>query len=150
MLYPLVNALPSGWTAFDGGSCGSTGASLSLTIVSSFSTPPVALISTTVEVLAASGGTGGTYTAIQNFTFIGEQGFSTLVSNLPTGSGLKVQLSSSLIPGDALVSESISLATNGVTGATASMTGGYLPISAIFPAVISASNTYTANVNITY
>jgi hypothetical protein len=71
-------------------------------------------------------------------------------SDIPTGFGLKVVLSSSYAPGTALVSQEISLATNGVTGATAGRSGTYQPISATFPAVVSASDTYTAYVNITY
>jgi hypothetical protein len=152
MLFPLVNALPSGFTAFDGGPCGSTGASLVLDIVNNVVTVLVAQPITTVEVQGASGGTAGTYTTIQNFTFDGSipQAFFISVDNLPIGFGLKVLLSSSLIPGDALVSQEISLATNGVTGATAGRVLSYDPISAIFPAVVSASTTYTAYVNITY
>ena len=152
MLFPLVNALPSGFTASDNGPCGSTGASLSLDIVNNVVTVLVTEPITTVEVQGASGGTAGTYTTIQNFTFSGSvpQAFFISVDNLPTGFGLKVLLSSSLTPGDALVSQEISLATNGVTGATAARVTTYQPISAIFPAVVSASDTYTAYVNITY
>jgi hypothetical protein len=150
MLFPLVNALPSGFTASDNGSCGSTGASLTLHITSANNTIPLTYPFTIVEVQGASGGTGGTYTTIQNFTFDGDQDFFGQVDNLPTGFGLRVQLTSSLAPGSGIFSQSISLATNGTTGATASRSGTYQPISAIFPATIVASDTYTADVNFTY
>lgn len=150
MLYPLVNSLPSGWSASDSGVCGSTGAALTLHIVSSFSSIPIESPFTTVEVQTAPGGTAGTYTTIQNFTFDNDQDFYGYVPNLPTGFGLRVRLSSSYAEGTALTSESISLATNGLTGATTSRTGTYLPITATFPATINATYTYTADVNITY
>jgi hypothetical protein len=150
MLFPLVNALPSGWTASDNGSCGSTGAALEIRMVNQLESLIIEYPFTTVEVQGASGGTGGTYTTIQNFTFDGDQDFTVSIPNLPTGFGLRVRLSSSYAPGTALVSQFISLATNGTTGATAGRSGTYQPISATFPAVVSASNTYTAYVNITY
>jgi hypothetical protein len=152
MLFPLVNALPSGFTASDNGPCGSTGASLVLDIINDVVSVLVTEPITTIEVQGASGGTAGTYTTIQNFTFNGSQAeaFFISVPNLPTGFGLKVVLSSSLIPGSSLVSQDISLATNGVTGATAARVSTYQSISATFPAVVSASDTYTAYVNITY
>ena len=150
MLYPLVNSLPSGWSASDNGSCGATGANLQIRMVNHIQSILIENPTTTVEVQAASGGTAGTYTTIQNFTFEGEQDFTAVIPNLPTGFGLRVRLSSSYAPGTGLISELISLATNGVTGATASRSGTYQPISATFPAVVSASNTYTAYVNITY
>jgi len=150
MLYPLVNALPSGWTASNNSACGGTGATLTLQIVSDIQSILIENPITTVEVQGASGGTGGTYTTIQNYTFEGEQDFYAQVNNIPAGFGLRVRLSCSYAPGTALVSEFISLATNGVTGATAGRSGSYQPISATFPAVVSDSNTYTAYVNITY
>jgi hypothetical protein len=152
MLFPLVNALPSGFTASDNGPCGSTGASLVLDIINDVVSVLVTEPITTIEVQGASGGTAGAYTTIQNFTFNGSlpQSFFISVADLPTGFGLKVVLSSSLLPGSSLVSQDISLATNGVTGATAARVSTYQPISAIFPAVVSASDTYTAYVNITY
>lgn len=150
MLFPLINALPSGFTASDNGACGTTGASFTLHITTLNNTIPVTYPFTTIEVQGASGGTGGTYTTIQNFTIDGDQDFFALVDNVPTGFGLRVQLSSSLAPGSGIFSQSISLATNGATGATAGRTTTYQPISATFPAVVSASNTYTANVNFTY
>ena len=150
MLFPLVNALPSGFTASNNGSCGATGASLEIRMVNHIVSILIENPTTTVEVQGASAGTGGTYTTIQNFTFEGEQDFTAIIPNLPTGFGLRVRLSSSYAPGTALVSEFISLATNGTTGATAGRSGTYQPISATFPAVVSASNTYTAYVNITY
>jgi hypothetical protein len=152
MLFPLVNALPSGFTAADIGPCGVTGASLTLEIVNDVQSILIESAITTVEVQGASGGTGGTYTTIQNFTFNGEQdqNFFALVPNVPTGFGLRVRLSSSYAPGTALVSQEISLATNGTTGATAGRSGTYQPISATFPAVVNPSDTYTAYVNITY
>ena len=152
MLFPLINALPSGFTASDNGSCGATGTSLTLEIVNDVQSILIESAITTVEVQGASGGTGGTYTTIQNFTFNGEQdqNFFSFVPNVPTGFGLRVRLSSSYVPGTALVSQEISLATNGVTGATAGRSGTYQPISATFPAVVNPSDTYTAYVNITY
>jgi hypothetical protein len=152
MLFPLVNPLPSGFTASNNGACGVTGAAFNLEIVNDVVSILVAQPITTVEVQGASGGTGGTYTTIQNFTFNGDQdqSFSVIVPNVPTGFGLKVLLSSSYSPGTALVSQEISLATNGVTGATAARSGTYQPISATFPAVVNPSDTYTAYVNITY
>ena len=150
MLFPLVNALPSGWTASDNGSCGATGAALEIRMVNQIESLLIEYPFTTVEVQGASGGTGGTYTTIQNFTFDGEQDFIAQIPNVPTGFGLRVRLSSSYAPGTALVSQTISLATNGITGATASRSGTYQPISATFPAVVNPSNTYTAYVNITY
>jgi len=150
MLFPLVNALPSGFTASDNGACGTTGASLVIQMVSDIVSILIENPITTVEVQGASAGTGGTYTTIQNFTFSEEQDFTVQIPNLPTGFGLKVVLSCSYAPGTALVSQEISLATNGTTGATAGRSGTYQPISATFPAVVSASNTYTAYVNITY
>jgi hypothetical protein len=150
MLYPLVNTLPSGWSASDNGSCGATGASLNIRMVNHIATILIENPITTVEVQGASAGTGGTYTTIQNFTFDGEQDFTVQIPDLPTGFGLRVRLSCSYAPGTALVSQFISLATNGLTGATAGRSGSYQPISATFPAVVSAANTYTAYVNITY
>jgi hypothetical protein len=150
MLYPLVNTLPFGWSASDNGSCGATGASLNIRMVNHIATILIENPITTVEVQGASAGTGGTYTTIQNFTFDGEQDFTVQIPDLPTGFGLRVRLSCSYAPGTALVSQYISLATNGLTGATAGRSGSYQPISATFPAVVSASNTYTAYVNITY
>lgn len=152
MLFPLINALPSGFTASNNGACGTTGAALTLHIVNDVVSVLITSPNTTVEVQGASGGTGGTYTTIQNFTFDGSsaQDFFAQVDNVPTGFGLKVLLSSSFTPGDALVSQEISLATNGVTGATAGRAGTYQPISAIFPAVINPADTYTAYINITY
>jgi hypothetical protein len=152
MLFPVVNPLPSGFTAFDSGACGVTGSPLTLQIKNEVVSVLIESPITTVEVQGASGGTGGTYTTIQNFTFNGdqEQDFFAIVPNVPTGFGLKVILSSSYAPGTALVSQEISLATNGVTGATAARSGTYQPISAIFPAVVNPSDTYTAYVNITY
>jgi hypothetical protein len=152
MLFPLINALPSGFTASNNGACGTTGAALTLHIVNDVVSVLVSSPITTVEVQGASGGTGGTYTTIQNFTFDGStaQDFFAQVDNVPTGFGLKVLLSSSYAPGTALVSQEISLATNGTTGASASRLGTYQPISAIFPATIVNSDTYTAYINITY
>ena len=152
MLYPLVNALPSGFTASDNGACGVTGASLILQIVNDVVSILIESPTTTVEVQGASAGTGGTYTTIQNITFNGEQDqdFTVQIPNLPTGFGLRVVLSCSYAPGAALVSQYIAVATNGVTGPTAGRVTTYQPISATFPAVVSASNTYTAYVNITY
>jgi hypothetical protein len=152
MLFPLVNALPAGFTASDNGACGVTGASLFLQIVNDVVSVLIESPTTTVEVQGASAGTGGTYTTIQNITFSGEQDqdFTVQIPNLPTGFGLRVRLSCSYAPGTALVSQFISLATNGTTGATAGRSGTYQPISATFPAVVSASDTYTAYVNITY
>lgn len=150
MLYPLVNALPSGWTASDNGSCGSTGASLAIRMVNHIATILIENPITTVEVQGASAGTGGTYTTIQNFTYEGEQDFTISIPDLPTGFGLRVSLSCSYAPGTALVSQFISLATNGTTGATAGRSGTYQPISATFPAVVNPADTYTAYVNITY
>ena len=150
MLFPLINALPSGFTASNNGACGATGTSLELHITTLNNTIPATYPFTTIEVQGASGGTGGTYVTIQNFTIDGDQDFFALVDNVPTGFGLKVVLSSSLAPGDGIFSQEISLATNGVTGATAARTTTYQPISAIFPATIVASDTYTAAVNFTY
>jgi len=150
MLFPLVNALPSGFTASDNGPCGSTGATLQIRMVNHIQSILIENPITTIEVQGASAGTGGAYTTIQNFTFDGEQDFNAVIPNLPIGFGLRVRLSSSYAPGTALVSQEISLATNGTTGATAGRSGTYQPISATFPAVVSASNTYTAYVNITY
>ena len=152
MLFPVVNPLPAGFTAFDSGPCGITGSPLTLQIKNEVVSVLIESAITTVEVQGASGGTGGTYTTIQNFTFNGdqEQDFFAIVPNVPTGFGLKVVLSSSYVPGTALVSQEISLATNGVTGATAGRSGTYQPISATFPAVVNPSDTYTAYVNITY
>jgi hypothetical protein len=152
MLFPLINALPSGFTAADIGPCGVTGASLTLEIVNDVQSILIESAITTVEVQGSTGGTAGPYITIQNFTFNGEQdqNFFALVPNVPTGFGLKIVLSSSYAPGTGLVSQFISLATNGSTGATAGRSGTYQPISAIFPAVVNPSDTYTAYVNITY
>ena len=150
MLFPLINALPSGFTASNNGACGTTGASFTLHITTLNNTIPLTYPSTTVEIQGASGGTGGTYTTIQNFTVDGDQDFFALVDNVPTSFGLRVVLSSSLAPGDAIFSQSISLATNGTTGATAARSGTYQPITATFPATVVNSDTYTADVNFTY
>jgi hypothetical protein len=149
MLFPLINALPSGFTASDNGSCGSTGASLVIEMISLIDSIIIENPITTVEVQGSSGGTAGTYTTIQNYTFDGQQEFTVALGDIPVGFGLRVSLSSSYAPGTALVGQQVTVTTNGVD-TTEVRSGTYQPISATFPAVVSASNTYTAYVNITY
>ena len=149
-LVPLVNALPSGLSFTDLGSCGSTGASLVLQIVTANASPIFPQEATTVTVSGATGGTAGTYIPIQTYTVEGNNNFSIEWPFLPAGFGVKVELSSNIALSTPITSQLISLATNGTTGATASRSGTYQPTSAIFPAVINTSNTYTAYVNITY
>ncbi len=149
-LVPLVNALPSGLSFTDLGSCGSTGASLVLQIVTANASPIFPQEATTVTVSGATGGTAGTYIPIQTYTVEGNNDFFIEWPFLPGGFGVKVELSSNIALSTPITSQLISLATNGVTGATASRSGTYQPISAIFPAVINTSNTYTAYINITY
>jgi len=149
-LVPLVNPLPSGLSFTDLGSCGSTGASLVLQIVTANASPIFPQEATTVTVSGASGGTAGTYIPIQTYTVEGDNNFSIEWPFLPGGFGVKVELSSNIALATPITSQEISLATNGTTGATAGRTGTYQPISAIFPAVINTANTYTAYINITY
>jgi hypothetical protein len=149
-LFPLVNPLPSGWSVQDLGSCGTTGGDLAITIVTAGATALSPVPFTTVTLLGATGGTAGTYIALNNYTVSGNNNFTVEWPNLPSGFGIRLDLSSTLTPGATCSSQLISLATNGVSGATASRSGTYQPISATFPAVINTSDTYTAYVNITY
>jgi len=149
-LYPLINPLPSGWTVSDLGSCGTTGGNLVMTIVTDNTVGRVPSPFTTVILSGSTGGTGGTYIPINNYTVEGTNNFQVEWPNLPAGFGIKLELTSDIAPGATCASQEISLATNGLTGATASRSGTYQPISAIFPAVINTSDTYTAYINITY
>lgn len=149
-LFPLINPLPSGWSVQDLGSCGTVGGDLAITIVSAGATALSPVPYTTVTLLGATGGTGGTYIALNNYTVSGNNNFTIEWPNLPAGFGIRLDLSSDLTPGATCASQLISLATNGVSGATASRSGTYQPISATFPAAVNILNTYTAYVNITY
>jgi hypothetical protein len=148
VLWPLVNTLPTGWSAVDLGSCGTVGGNLSINIVTANAPTPSPY--TTVTLYGATSGPTGTYVAMNNYTVDGNNNFTVTWPNLPSGYGIKLGLSSTLTPGATCTSELITLAVNGATGVTASRSGTYQPIGATFTAAINTSNTYTAYVNITY
>lgn len=150
MLYPPVNALPSGWTAIPNGGCsGGTeyfeeGQDIELRMSAtgaSFGN------NTRVTLL---GSTGAGFVPLQYYNWDGTQ-FLTLTYNVPDNYDAQVRLEwATGFPGQPLVSEEVSLYVNGSQVATASASGIYTPLLVGFPSPITPGFVYGATAQIVY
>jgi hypothetical protein len=146
-LFPLINPLPPNWSVLDNGPCGATGIQMDIQIIAENST----VESQTIVVSAATGGTAGTYVPLQSYTFTGESNFFILTPFVSANFGLRVELQSSLAPGDPINFMGIELFKNSVSQALVeNNTGFYSPITATFPTAIDTADIYTATAQITY
>lgn len=153
MLYPPVNALPSGWTAIPNGGCsGGTeyfeeGQDIELRMSA---TGAAFGNNTRVTLEAATGGPTGTYLPLQYYNWDGTA-FLTLNYNVPDGYGAKVKLEwATGFPGQPLVSEEVTLYVDGSVDATATAAGVYVPIEAQFSSAIAPGFVYGATAQIVY
>ena len=149
-LWPLVNPLPTGFTAQDVGPCGETGADFFVTIGITGAELLDPVPSTTVTLLAATGGTAGTYIPVQQYNFVGNQDGLTLSYEIPAGYGARIELSSSLTLGATITSQNIVLEVNGGTVNSANRTGTYQVLAANWPSAVVGGSTYEATVNFNY
>jgi hypothetical protein len=149
-LWPLINPLPSGWSAQDLGDCGATGATFSIVLGVTGAQLRDPLPSTTVTLLSATGGTAGTYIPVQQYNFVGNQVGTTLTYQLAPGVGARIELSSSVTVGSSITSQNIVLKVNGGTINSANRTGTYQVLGANWPAAVVAGSTYEAQVNFNY
>lgn len=149
-LFPLINPLPAGFTAQDVGPCGETGADFFTTIGITGANSISPIPATTITLLAATGGTAGTYIPVQVYNLVGNQAGLILSFFVPAGYGARIELSSSLSPGAAITSQSIVLEVNGGTVNSQSRTTTYQPIAATWPAAVVGGSVYESTVNFTY
>jgi hypothetical protein len=149
MLFPLINPLPDGFSATDGGDCGATGENLLFDIGITGGTFPQPTTSIRLLTAPATGGTGGPYTTSALLSYATNNNIQ-ILSRVPDGVFAKVELSSTLATGATFGSSQIVLNVNGTPVATTTVTGSYAKSSAVFPSAINVLNDYTIDINFDY
>ena len=143
-LYPLPNALPASWSAIPTGNCvdnlpATGGAPITISVGAtgnSFAT------NAQLVLLGSTGGTGASsFTEVQYYNISGTDSLN-LLTYLPYGYYVKVESENRLGPVP-VVSQNLTTRVNGSIVGTTGATGTSKTLSLIFPAGLTAGNTYT-------